>query len=99
MNRNRMLLLLVIALAAWFGIAALTAQAAPNILFQYTITVNTTVDEYNAGADCSLREAIKTANDDADFGGCVRVLGGPGSVDRILLPAGTYLLTRNGPSE
>ena len=35
------------------------------------ITVNTTVDEFGAGAACSLREAIASANGDGDSGGCV----------------------------
>jgi CSLREA domain-containing protein len=34
------------------------------------ITVNTTVDENNSGANCSLREAITAANTDAAYGGC-----------------------------
>jgi len=37
-----------------------------------TITVNTIVDENDTGADCSLREAIITANTDTNTGGCVR---------------------------
>src|SRR5215213_8220638 len=47
-----------------------------------TITVNTTTDEFNstANATCSLREAIRTANNDA-------------AADTIVVPAGTYTLT------
>jgi CSLREA domain-containing protein len=52
----------------------------------HTITVNTTTDEWNtpvANGSCSLREAVRAANLD------------PGA-DTIVLPAGTYQLTRTG---
>jgi CSLREA domain-containing protein len=35
-----------------------------------TITVTTTLDEWNEGPDCGLREAIQAANTNAAFGGC-----------------------------
>ncbi len=36
-----------------------------------TINVNIFIDEYNDTATgCSLREAVQSANDNADFGGC-----------------------------
>ncbi len=58
------------------------------------MTVDTTVDELDAppNTTCSLREAVESANLNADFGGCV----GDGAYgdDTILLPAGTYGLTR-----
>jgi CSLREA domain-containing protein len=73
---------------AAFG-ASPEAQAA-------TITVNTTSDQYGTGSECSLREAITTANGDAPFGGCTP--GGTGA-DTITVPAGTYTLTRNGTDE
>lgn len=44
-------------------------------VFAATITVNTTVDENGAGANCSLREAIQAANTDAAFGGCTAGAG------------------------
>lgn len=58
------------------------------------LTVDTTVDEFDAppNATCSLREAVESANLDADFGGCVG--DGVYGDDTILLPAGTYGLTR-----
>jgi CSLREA domain-containing protein len=37
-----------------------------------TIQVNTQVDENSTGTDCSLREAIATANTDTNTGGCTR---------------------------
>jgi CSLREA domain-containing protein len=40
-----------------------------------TITVNTTADENGTGPDCSLREAIRSANDNAAFGGCTTGAG------------------------
>jgi CSLREA domain-containing protein len=55
-----------------------------------TITVNTTTDEYNTGASCSLREAVRAAELNTTFGGCTT--GGSGT-DTILLSAVTYLLT------
>lgn len=55
-----------------------------------TITVNTTTDEYNTGANCSLREAIRAAELDAAFGGCT---AGASGTDTIMLSAVTYLLT------
>jgi CSLREA domain-containing protein len=38
-----------------------------------TITVTTVADENGTGPNCSLREAIASANGDADVGGCVGV--------------------------
>ncbi len=60
------------------------------------INVNTTVDEWNspiANDKCSLREAIISANENSDFGGCTHT--GTYGGDTINLPAGTYRLTRN----
>ena len=60
-----------------------------------TINVSTTVDEYGAGAACSLREAVQSVNTAAPFGGCPDAQGG----DLIELPPGTYTLTRTGAGE
>ncbi|MGH2662886.1 MAG: CSLREA domain-containing protein [Actinomycetota bacterium] len=57
-----------------------------------TITVTTTADEFGAGAGCSLREAIQSANTDAAYGGCTSGAG----ADRLELPAGTHTLTITG---
>ncbi len=54
-----------------------------------TINVNTYLDQYNSGAECSLREAIYASNTDTAFGGCA---AGSGS-DTIILRAGDYHLT------
>lgn len=59
------------------------------------IPVTTTVDEFGSGAGCSLREAIKAANDDLAFGGCP---SGNGD-DQITVPAGTYTLAIPGTGE
>ena len=46
-----------------FVLAASTASAA-------TITVTTDQDEFGTGLGCSLREAIQSANQNSNFGGC-----------------------------
>jgi CSLREA domain-containing protein len=75
-------------------IAAALVPASPAVAA--TITVTTTADEYATGAGCSLREAIKTANDDIAFDGCSLVGGGE---DIITVPAGQFTLTRPGTGE
>jgi CSLREA domain-containing protein len=65
------------------------------------IQVSTTADESDAsgnGTGCSLREAIHTANTGSNFGGCIRTFNLT-SNDTILLPSGTYALTRTGSGE
>src|SRR3954454_24566820 len=52
------------------------------------IVVNTTANENNSDGDCSLREAISSANTDSRYDACK-----PGSgADTILLPKGTFKL-------
>lgn len=46
-----------------------------------TITVNTTVDENGTGANCSLREAIQSANTDTAFGGCTAGTAGSDTIN------------------
>lgn len=62
-----------------------------------TLEVDTTLDEFDlaANATCSLREAVESTNLDADFGGCTA--DDTYGDDTILLPAGTYGLTRTPP--
>ncbi len=66
-----------------------------------TITVTTTTDELadpGPGTGCSLREAIQSANGDADFGGCTAA--GAYGTDTIVLEAGkTYTLSITGTGE
>jgi CSLREA domain-containing protein len=75
----------VIALFSTFE----TASAA-------TITVTTTTDELNSDGDCSLREAVQTANTHVVVDACVK--GDAGS-DTIVLPSGFYLLSKVGAGE
>lgn len=58
-----------------------------------TIAVNTTTDEFGAGASCSLREAVQSANTNTNFGGCVRSGTAPYTIN---LGAGTFALTIAG---
>lgn len=63
------------------------------------LTVNTAVDEFGTGTSCSLREAIQSANTNADFGGCVASgVYAPAITDIINLPTlgagGAFTLTR-----
>ncbi|HEV8546563.1 MAG TPA: choice-of-anchor Q domain-containing protein, partial [Candidatus Limnocylindrales bacterium] len=58
-----------------------------------TIDVTTTSDEWGTGpTECSLREAIASANGDVALGGCPAGSG----ADEIRLPAGTYGFTQSG---
>lgn len=59
------------------------------------ITVNTYADELNEDGDCSLREAIQTANTDTPVDSCPAGLG----EDLIVLATGVYTLTLEGASE
>ncbi|MSO41854.1 MAG: CSLREA domain-containing protein [Solirubrobacterales bacterium] len=77
----------LVGLVAVLAVAQ-TAQGA-------TITPNTTADQFNAGGDCSLREAIESTNSDADARGCVG--DGPyGADDHVYLNPGVYGLTQVG---
>src|SRR6185369_15849172 len=60
-----------------------------------TITVTTTADSAAGDGQCSLREAILAANSDAAVDACPAGAG----PDVIVLPAGTYALTRTGAGE
>jgi CSLREA domain-containing protein/MYXO-CTERM domain-containing protein len=59
------------------------------------ITVNTVADELNTDGDCSLREAITSANTDSATDACVVGAG----ADTVVVPAGTYVLSRAGTGE
>jgi len=61
-----------------------------------TISVNTDIDEFGTGANCSLREAIQSANSDSDFGGCTRTDTFPYTID---LTAGEFTLALTGAGE
>jgi CSLREA domain-containing protein len=83
MNRlPRALSLFCLALVAAL-VPASSASAA-------TITVDTTVDNFGVGQDCSLREAVWASNNDMDIDGCVT---GSGADTIVLGVSQTYLLT------
>jgi CSLREA domain-containing protein len=65
----------------------LVGSAAPALAA--TIAPTTTADQAGTGAECSLREAIQAASDDAAFGGCPAGSG----ADTIPLASGTYGIT------
>lgn len=66
-------------------------------VYAATITVDTTDDELNLDADCSLREAIQAANTNATVSGCDA--GSAAVVDVNQVPAGTYTLDLIGTGD
>jgi CSLREA domain-containing protein len=78
-----------------FGLSCATGPA-----LAATITVNTATDDFGSNLDnCSLREAIESANDNFDFGGCDHSgIYGDLISDNINLPEldppGAFTLTR-----
>ncbi len=83
---SRLLVALLFAIVPFIQ----TGSAAPQ---SATIDVNTTVDEFSAGGNCSLREAIISVNTSTYTYGCT--LSGSGDVT-INVPAGVFTLTRTG---
>jgi CSLREA domain-containing protein len=71
------------------GLLAAATVVVPSPVLAAAIGVNTAADENGTGTDCSLREAIQSANTDSPFGGCTAG-SGPDVID---LPAGTYGLS------
>ncbi len=67
---------------------------SPAAVHADTIAVDITSDDFDVvpDADCSVREAVQTANVDANFGGCAQT-GTSSGPDTITIPAGTYTLT------
>ncbi|MFK5971513.1 MAG: Calx-beta domain-containing protein [Candidatus Marithrix sp.] len=65
------------------------------IVYAADITVDTTDDELNSDGDCSLREAIETANTDNSIDNCTAGSG----TDTINILAGEYTLTIPGDNE
>ena len=81
-------------------VAALGTAGAEGAVIQVT----TPNDEFNNGAaGCSLREAVQTANTNANFGGCAHVgsFAAGDDADIILVPAEDpgYPLARDGKDE
>ena len=90
--RSRASLSLIMAVLASFGIAlwivGVTRAAG-------TITVNSTLDVVNnSDGLCTLREAIIAANKDQASGSNSRECGAGNGTDTIIVPSGTYTLTR-----
>ena len=83
--------LLLVAMLA--GLVA--AAFLPTDVFAATIAVNADADDFDAGpnGNCTLREAILAANTNLAVDGCPAGEAGPGVVDRIVVPAGTYVLS------
>jgi CSLREA domain-containing protein len=82
------------ALAA-VSLLSVVAERAHDAQAAATISVNTTTDELNSDGDCSLREAIQSANTDTAVDACSAGSG----ADTIDVPAGTYTLTVPGAGE
>lgn len=86
------LLLCMLLILSYSLIHPITAQDDENF-----IQVTTPNDQFNTGAGCALREAVEAANNDEDFGGCVREGNAP---YEIRIPEGIYTLTlENGGDE
>ena len=83
--RGFILLVVGVVIIGW----AQKASANPG----NTITVTTQDDELNSDGDCSLREAIKAANENIGVSGCP---AGSAGLDTINIPTGTYTLTITG---
>lgn len=78
------------------GLLALPILCAAMPLHAATIAVTTGIDEYDTtpNANCSLREAVQSAFNQNDFGGCTHGGFYATASDTINLPAGTFNLTR-----
>ena len=77
-------------------VAVLFALVLPAPAGAGTILVTTTFDQLDGSAPCSLREAVNTANADANSGGCTDA--NPAAADTIRLAAHDYNLQRGAPS-
>ncbi|HXE99792.1 MAG TPA: right-handed parallel beta-helix repeat-containing protein [Solirubrobacterales bacterium] len=74
--------------------AVLFALVLPAPAGAGTISVTTTFDQLDGSVPCSLREAVNTANADANSGGCTDA--NPAAADTIRLAAHDYNLQRRG---
>jgi CSLREA domain-containing protein len=87
--------LLFLALLAFVALSARVASAVQPVNSGSMIHVNTTADELNADGDCSLREAVRSANLNSIVDACAVGSG----TDMINIPAGTYTLSIGGSGE
>lgn len=87
------------------GIVVVFALLASKLTLAASITVNTATDDFGSvGANCSLREAVQSANNNADFGGCNSTgIYGAAITDVIILPTlgagGFFTLARIGADD
>ena len=86
---------IIVVLFSTFLIAGVVAWAPP--ASAQVITVDTTDDQVNADAFCSLREAIISANENSATSACAQ--GSATETDHIILDVGTYELTIGGTNE
>jgi CSLREA domain-containing protein len=78
------------------GMAAHAAPNSPALIPQMLITVTTTDDDFApANNTCSLREAVYAAVHDIAVDGCPA----GAADDTVMIPAGTYVLSRTGNLE
>ena len=82
------------------GLALVCGGALPSVASGATITPNTTMDGFENGGNCTLREAVSTANDNLTGVG-LGCNGDTTGLDTIVLQGGqTYVLTmRNATDE
>ena len=64
-----------------------------------TIAVTSMVDANSGGATCTLRDAIKSMNNGANFAGCVSSGAAYGTSNSISVPGGTYTISKAGANE
>ncbi len=86
----------------WLG--ALVLLVSGELATAASITVNTATDDFGSvTTNCSLREAIQTANTNTDFGGCTHTgIFNAAITDNIILPtlvSGGFTLTRVGTDD
>ena len=86
-----------LALSFCLTLSLVGGLALPGAALGATITVTITADERAADGECSLREAISAANNDSTGPGDDCTKGA--SDDKIDVPAGDYMLTRDGVGE
>jgi CSLREA domain-containing protein len=96
MSKNNKIALGVILAILVLGTSGVNRTMA---LAQVEIEVNTLADELNypeGDGDCSLREALKAANDNIPVDACPA--GSPIDTDKIFLQSGQYILALGNPS-
>jgi CSLREA domain-containing protein len=82
------------------GAVVLAALLVPATAPAATIKVKSNADEFDVAGNCTLREAIQTANANADQGGCHRRHAGAGAADSVVLEGQTeYPIVISGGNE